>query len=179
MNFTFFISRIYFHTNIFVIFAFTQILINIGLLIYLLSDFTAHFQEPFVIVSESVIAILMLIDVLTYSIIQGIKFDLLTFLEWATLINFAISFIIIIANGVQKQSEEFEIILMIARFILQIVRLPIGLFRLSEHQVKKNVTNDIDCGAKEEGDEEPVVRFRAVEMMDIWKENYFKLVIFF
>ena len=167
MKFTYFISRVYFHTNTFVIFALTQILINIGLLVYLLSDFTTHFQEPFVLVSESVIAILMFIDVFTYSVIQGVKFDLITFLEFATLLNFAISFMIIIANGVQKQSEEYEIILMIVRFILQVIRLPIGVFRLSEHKIKKSVTSDIDCGVKEEPQEMPVVRFRAVEMMDI------------
>ena len=140
---------------------------NFGLVAYLMWDFSNNFKQPGVIFCEVIVVACMITDISIYSLVHGIHFNLINFLEWATLANFLLCFLFMAVNGVQIESEEFEVYLMIARFCLQVIRLLIGFARVKEHNAKKQSAQNIEINIDTFNMNEEQVRYRGIEMFDI------------
>ncbi len=165
LNFT--LNRIYFKSYLFIIFGVVQLLMNLSLVAYLMWDFVHHFKQSSVIGLEVLILLFMVVDVLIYTLIHGIHFNLINFLEWVTMLNFFICFSFMAINGVQAESEEFEIYLMMARFFLQLIRLVIGVARVRENTSKKQSAQNIEINIDTLNMQEDNTEFFGIELMHI------------
>ena len=127
----YFKSRCYFHFTIF------QLLISLTIILYVLIDHKTILGKKITFSLELTIALLMIIDIIIYGLINGFKFETLTILEYVIIILFLSVFIYIGYQGIDEIDEDIEFVLMFGRFILQLIRFFIGLVRIRENSQKR------------------------------------------
>ena len=131
------IKELYFKSKCYFYFTLIQLLISFTIILYVLIDHKTNFGKVFIFSLELIIAVLMVIDVILYGLINGYKFDVVTLLEYMVIILFISVFFYIGYQGINQLDEDIEFILMFIRFILQLFRFFIGIARIKENSNKR------------------------------------------
>ena len=167
MSLSYSLNQVYYQSDFYLYFSIFQLIFNFGLLGYLMSDFSAHFRQPFVICSEVMVFFFMAIDVTIYTIVNGSKCGLFNFIEWTTLLGFVICFVAMLFNGVKRENEKIEVYLMIIRFCLQAVRLFVGIARVRENNEKRRTVTNLQIHADNLGISKDAQSSKNIEIIEI------------
>ena len=140
-------------SRLYIYFSIIQIMIAVSIIVYVMSDYKVHFRELWVLHMELLMGVLMLVDVLIYTVALGFKIECLVFVEWAAITGFIGLYIFLSVRGINALEEELELLLMAARVALQIVRLLLAFARIKEVKDKRSATNPIEWCEKSNSNE--------------------------
>ena len=144
MKFIYALNKLYYENRLYIFFGIFQLALSFSLFFYLLADFKQHFREKHVLQVEIAIFGLMSLDCLVYHMVHGLRFSLLSLLEFFILAGFGTCFAVIFLHGVQTTNEEVELALIVLRFALQGFRLVLLVARMRENQSKRNSNTDLE-----------------------------------
>lgn len=118
MNLKYIVKHFYFKSKFYLIFAFTQILLVIFLMCYVLRDFRYHLKRTEVLLVEFLVLFLMVIDVFLYSMLNNFRMNKILAFELGVIGFFCLCFIYISFVGMNQLDEDIELLLMVIRMIL-------------------------------------------------------------
>ena len=144
MSLAYNLKQFYFQSKIYVLFSIAQIMMTLALILYILNDYKGNFKKSSVLAFEFIIAIFMVIDVMLHGFTMGFKITFMFLLEWCTVISFIATFAYISYRGLSEVDEEIEFSLMVVRFVLQCIRLGLGIMRIKENNQKRSANVDLD-----------------------------------
>ena len=92
-----------------------QLMMIVCLIFYVLRDFKYHLKTRHVLLFELVIGILMIVDVLFYSIMTNFQITKFFVVEWIIIFTFIGCYIYILLKGISEIDEDIELSLMVLR----------------------------------------------------------------
>ena len=102
------------------------------MILYILLDFK-NLRKNLVFAVEFIVALLMVIDVLFFSLVKRESRGIVNIIEYLIIMTFISVFIYLGNKDLNEIDEGIELFLMLLRFILQCSRFIISIFRIKEN----------------------------------------------
>ena len=144
MSLKVYLQKLYFESYIYITYSILQLALVLALIVYILIDFDQRINTTLVFRTELFLASLMLLDIILYNYLNDFRFSLLTLLECLVILSFIAIYVYMLIKGFSRTREETELGLLIARFVLQICRLSLGVLRTKTYLEEKNAINDVN-----------------------------------